>query len=151
MSAPQLLPPAQAYSHLARCQAQHLPHIIIIAAQATAAAFFLFIIFFIFQTSLMKFFCTLSITHFYQFVNTQSRIIFVHILFFMFTYNSVAKTSLLAAERMYKKTKTAEKIYGLLWLGWKDSNLRNDGVRVRCLTTLATPQCLFDLACFWLG
>ena len=27
-----------------------------------------------------------------------------------------------------------------LWLGWKDSNLRNDGVRVRCLTTWRHPN-----------
>ena len=39
----------------------------------------------------MKFFCTLSITHFYQFVNTQFRIIFVHILFFYVYLYSVAK------------------------------------------------------------
>ena len=29
---------------------------------------------------------------------------------------------------------------GLFWLGWKDSNLRNDGVRVRCLTTWRHPN-----------
>ena len=26
------------------------------------------------------------------------------------------------------------------WLGWRDSNLRNDGVKVRCLTTWRQPK-----------
>ena len=37
------------------------------------------------------------------------------------------------------------------WLGWQDSNLRNDGVKVRCLTDLATSQYLvfaFDIITF---
>ena len=30
--------------------------------------------------------------------------------------------------------------FAAMWLGWKDSNLRNDGVRVRCLTTWRHPN-----------
>ena len=49
----------------------------------------------------------------------------------------------LCAEIIKKLTQLRE----LCWLGWKDLNPRNNGVRVRCLTTWRHPNvCLLDSA-----
>lgn len=31
------------------------------------------------------------------------------------------------------------------WLGWRDSNARNDGVKVRCLTTWLYPNDIYSI------
>lgn len=62
---------------------------------------------------------------------------------FSFSYSNFTRARNNITVRCLKNKKTRCNASGFHWLGWKDLNPRNNGVRVRCLTTWRHPNISF--------